>query len=555
MFRASQEALTGDCGRISSIVIKKIRLFRYPFHNMASDSRLLVQLAQDLSESLQSEHRFQRMVEAILQVLPADAVTLLRVQEGELLPLAMHGLSADALGRRFPRAEHPRLDAICRHDGPLVFPPGCDLPDPFDGLLADAPELTHTVHACAGCPLTVEGELVGVLTLDALDAGAFDRIDPDLLAALGALAGAALHTAALVEGLEETAQRQVSVARHLTRGSAQRHGSYLLGNSESMERLRDEVRILGRSELPVLVTGETGAGKEVAVHMLHVESRRAEQALIYLNCAALPESVAESELFGHEEGAFTDARRRRLGKFQVADGATLFLDEIGELPLAIQAKLLRVLQSGEVQSVGSDRPRKVDVRLFAATNRDLRAEVAAGRFRADLLHRLDVCRLHLPPLREHVDDLPLLAGSLCDDLRRQLGCGPIRVHPDALAGLANYAWPGNVRELANVLSRASLRALPAHASEDRLILEPQHFGPEFSSQAPSAPSTSESSLPTPPLQGDLREAVDAYERTLIEAALDRHDGVWAAAARELGLHRSNLHRLAVRLGLLPEGQA
>jgi anaerobic nitric oxide reductase transcription regulator len=268
---------------------------------------------------------------------------------------------------------------------------------------------------------------------------------------------------------------------------------------------------------------------------------------------SLPSSVAESELFGHEAGAFTDARKQRLGKFQVADGASLFLDEIGELPLAIQAKLLRVLQSGEVQRVGSDQNIHVDVRLFAATNRDLHAEVKAGRFRADLLHRLDVCRLLVPALRDHAEDIPVLAGHFCDGIRRRLGLGPVRVAERALEALALYSWPGNVRELQNVLSRAALHASARVERGDPVLLELADLGSDFQSLSAIRPAPNLDSEPAPSAPalppGPLRPAVEAFERRMIQAALERNGGVWARAAKELGLHRSNLHHLAQRLGL------
>ena len=241
----------------------------------------------------------------------------------------------------------------------------------------------------------------------------------------------------------------------------------------------------------------------------------------------------------------------------MADGSCLFLDEIGELPLEIQAKLLRTLQFGEIQRIGSDRPTHVDVRVIAATNRDLHAEVAAGRFRADLLHRLDVCRLHAPALREHAEDVALLAGAFCDDLRRQFGSGPIRISEEALAALADYPWPGNVRELHNVLSRATLLACTQAGHGDTVILRLRDLGADFprgraedagrklSQSANCQVTEANAAQPT----GPLRPAVEDFQRRMIQQALERADGVWARAAEELGLHRSNLHHLAKRLGM------
>lgn len=522
---------------------------------------LLLEVAQELATSLDAEDRGNRIVAAIRRVLPADGVSLLRLRgQAELVPIAQHGLAPEVLGRRFPLAEHPRLAQICESPVPIRFSPDSSLPDPFDGMLADFPIEGHTVHACMGCSLRVHGQLFGALTLDAEAAEAFDDVDTNLLAALATLAAAALHHADLLQQLKLDAKRQGALAKDLARDADTRRGSYLIGRSEAIEAIRSEVDLIGPSDLPVLITGETGSGKEVIARMLHAASRRSEHPLVYLNCAALPASVAESELFGHEPGAFTDARSKRLGKFHVADGSCLFLDEIGELPLEIQAKLLRTLQFGEIHRIGSDRPTHVNVRVLAATNRDLHAEVAAGRFRADLLHRLDVCRLHAPPLRDHPEDLALLAGSICDDLRRQFGSGPIRISEGALEALEQYPWPGNVRELQNVLSRATLLASTQSPANATVILRRRDLGADFENPfkdepghakpAETVPSISDAE---PAYQGPLRPAVEEFQRRMIEQALERADGVWARAADELGLHRSNLHHLAKRLGM-PTGK-
>lgn len=509
----------------------------------------LVAIAADLTASLTARDRLRRLVNVVRDALPCDAVTLLRLEGTDLVPLAAHGLSADVFGRVFSRAENPRLDAICNAEGPTVFPPDSVLPDPFDGLIAGTPDLTHHVHSCLGCPLRVEGELIGVLAVDALEPGEFNDIDPRYLAALAALAGAALHTSDLIETLEGTARRQGFVARDLVRDSLARRGGQILGESSPIRRLRDEIRLLARSDYPVLVSGETGTGKELVVRMLHAESRRSEQPLVYVNCAALPESVAESELFGHEKGSFTGATQSRPGKFQVADGASLFLDEIGELPAHIQPMLLRVLQHGEVQRVGSDRYHRVDVRLLAATNRDLEQEVRNGRFRADLLHRLDVGRLRIPPLREHPEDVPLLAGHFCDRARRQIGTGPVRLDAPAQAALSRAEWPGNVRELENSISRAVLRAASRVEPDEPVVVTVEDLGDirGSDSRTMSTPDSDDDEIGRS--DATYRDLVDDHARRIIRERVECSGGNWSAAARTLGMERSNLHRLAVRLGL------
>jgi len=430
----------------------------------------------------------------------------------------------------------------------VLFAGDCGLPDPYDGLVEGVPSLEQVVHSCLGCPLRVDGELVGVMTVDALEPGVFEGVSPEFLQYLGALAGAALRTNDLIGVLEDRAQREGQLAADVVREVHERRGGLLLGRGEAMTQLRSNIELVAASEFPVLVTGETGTGKELIVRMVHARSSRAGRPLVYVNCAALPEAVAESELFGHARGAFTGAESMRPGKFSVADGASLLLDEVGELPLHIQPKLLRVLQEGEIQRVGEDRPLHVDVRVLAATNRDLEAEVAAGRFRADLLHRLDVCRLQSPALREHREDIAELAGYAADQVRRRLGTGPIRFSTSAQTILMQAEWPGNVRELENVVARAVLQASSRVPRGATLMVRATDLsGSLVQPHEERAPGVE----PTTGASGGLtlRESVDDHQRSRITRAVERASGNWSAAARELGMHRSNLHHLARRLGL------
>ena len=312
-----------------------------------------------------------------------------------------------------------------------------------------------------------------------------------------------------------------------------------------MTRLRQQIDGVARADLPVLVSGETGVGKELVVRMLHAQSTRSDRPLVYLNCAALPDAVAESELFGHRKGAFTGADLSRPGKFRTADDASLLLDEIGELGRHLQPKLLRVLQDGEIQPIGVDTPENVNVRVFAATNRDLEEEVRAGRFRADLWYRLDVCRIHVPPLRERAEDIPLLAGHFSDRSRRQLGTGPIHFTPDAMAELARRRWPGNVRELENTVSRAILHASARAEAGAALVVETPDLGDVVNWDPPGEPAV--------PRAAELhrgrtlREATQDFQRSVIRTTVAAARGNWAEAARRLGMHRSNLYHLARRL--------
>jgi anaerobic nitric oxide reductase transcription regulator len=504
---------------------------------------LLVDLAADLTAHLAAADRSHRLVDLIQRALPCDSAALLRLDGAALVPVATYGLVPETMSQRFVIADQPRFAQILRrrevvrfHDSPL--------PDPFDGLLASGKPLSR-VHACIGAPLIVEGEIEGLLAIDALDPGALDDVEDRVIAGVATIAAAGMRTARLIDGLENQAKQSEQLVRQLVRDGDSRSG-HILCQSPAMRDVNREAQLAAQSDLTVLITGETGTGKEVVARAIHAHSARADRPLIYVNCAALPESVAESELFGHTRGAFTGAIDNRAGKFEVADRGTLFLDEIGELPLSIQAKLLRALQTGEIQRVGTDQVLRVDVRIVTATNRDLAAEVAAGRFRPDLFHRISVYPIHVPPLRERTDDILLLAGFFLDDARIRLGLGTVRLDADARSALVAHDWPGNVRELEHTLLRAALRAAGGRRREMVII----------DSAALDLPSGLRSTRPAPasaPALDELlplEQAVEDLKRRRIAAAVERCSGNWSRAARQLGVDRANLHRMAKRLGMM-----
>jgi anaerobic nitric oxide reductase transcription regulator len=324
----------------------------------------------------------------------------------------------------------------------------------------------------------------------------------------------------------------------------------ILGQSEVLRQLLNELEVLADSELPVLLLGETGVGKELFARRLHRLSRRHHKPLVHVNCAALPESLAESELFGHVKGAFSGATSDRAGRFDAANGGTLFLDEVGELPLSVQAKLLRTLQNGEIQRLGADKPLHVDVRIIAATNRHLPDSIRDGLFRADLYHRLSVYPVPIPALRERGNDVLMLAGYFLELNRARLGLRGLRLSPAAERALLGYAWPGNVRELEHVISRAALKQLSRGTSRNLIMtLEPEildldsAMGSPDPVAEPALDSTSDA-----PFQ-PLSEAVDDYQRQKILHALSLSGENWASAARLLEVDPSNLHKLARRLRL------
>ncbi len=514
----------------------------------------LTPLVADLAQDLPERERFRRLLAALRAVLPADAAALLRLEGEWLRPVAIDGLVPDALGRRFRIAEHPRFAQLLAAGQAMRFAPDSPLPDPYDGLVAQGHGPLE-VHDCMGCVLQTGGLPWGLLTLDALDPGRF--ADPAALAALQAFSNLAAATVTTAERLRRLARS----ARALPAPGAAPGGDSsrpLIGQSPAMRALQKDIALVAASDLNVLITGETGTGKELVAQAVHAQSARAGRALVSINCAALPDNLVESELFGHVRGAFTGALSERSGKFEQADQGTLFLDEVGELSLPVQAKLLRVLQSGQLQRLGSDREHHVDVRVIAATNRDLAAEVAAGRMRADFFHRLSVYPLRVPALRERDSDVLMLAGFFLEENRSRLGLGGLRLHPAAQSALLAQDWPGNVRELEHLISRGVLRALsrapfaaPAGGRARMVTLGQADLRDDA-----QPPATATPSLPLPQAaspganpQG-LREAVESYERHLIDASLQRHQGSWAAAARELQMDRANLQRLARRLGLV-----
>ena len=303
----------------------------------------------------------------------------------------------------------------------------------------------------------------------------------------------------------------------------------IVAESAAMKSILNVVHRIGPADANVLITGENGTGKEVIARLLHGVSSRSAKPLVSVNAGALAESLFESELFGHVRGAFTDAKTDRVGRFELADGGTLFLDEIANVPLNLQAKLLRVLETGEFERVGSSKTRKVDVRVLSATNADLKSEVAQGKFRQDLMFRLNTVELHLPPLRERREDIPPLAEHFLRQHSERYRRGRMDFTPQALEALRHHSWPGNVRELGHVVERAVLMSATSTVNAMDLALQ---------------------ATPAAQISARLEEmSLEDAERLLITKALARFEGNANRAAEALGLSRSALYRRLQKYGL------
>ncbi len=347
--------------------------------------------------------------------------------------------------------------------------------------------------------------------------------------------------------LRETLEQCIERSRHsvenreLRRQLTEAAGSQeIIGRSDALKRMLGFIETVAPTEATVLVTGESGTGKELVARALHAASARADTPLVTVNCAALAETLLESELFGHEKGAFTGADRRREGRFVQANGGTLFLDEIGEMPLQLQAKLLRALQQGEIQRVGSDTPITVDVRVIAATNRDLRQEVQAKRFREDLYFRLNVISLEVPPLRRRGEDIPLLAAYFLQRFAERNRKSIKGFSPQALDSLLRYPWPGNVRELENAVERAVILCNGDLVTGAELPDDIAHAAP------PEEGPAQQEALSLAGM------ALELVERRAIEDTMRQTGDNKSEAARRLGITRATLHNKLRKYGLEQE---
>jgi transcriptional regulator with GAF, ATPase, and Fis domain len=479
---------------------------------------------------------------AALYELDGDVLTMrtaVGTLAGEPVRHARLALSRFPLIRRALAARRPIAVDESQHR---------DEGDPYDGLLDLPPG-----HSCMLVPVCAGSRELGVITLDRVVCAKYD-------AAALEVAGVYARIVAMAMTIADQAQR-LARYRHRLREENRLLREELRSGRLAIQRVRASrsaaMQYVARfaeqaagADSPVLITGETGSGKEVLANAIHAWSPRADEPFVTLNCAAIPENLVESELFGYVRGAFSGATTDRAGRFLAAHGGTLFLDEIGDMPLAVQAKLLRVLQEGAFEPVGSDRTVRVDVRIIAATHVDLEAAVAARRFREDVYFRIAVFPLRVPSLRERPEDLPILTQALLDELAERRGRGPWTLSPAAIAVLARQPWPGNVRQLVNVLERAVI--LQPAGELDVVHVDPASGIPGAVAAGPSGPLAGGSVVGMPAMEIEPLEKFDDHERRYLRRVLEHTGGKIygpGGAAELLGLPPTTLQSKLRRYGL------
>jgi Nif-specific regulatory protein len=487
------------------------------------DLNALLRISKAVNSVRGLEALEKQVLESIFEVAPADRAAILLGQYGTDEWTSVFGWDRGSGPNQTVQVSRTIVSRVLA-DGVAVL---CnDLPA-AESFSDTASILERRIHSVLAVPLEVFDRILGVIYLDASNPTArFDENHLQLLTAIGSIAAAALDNARRMESLEQENRRlqdEISLEHNM------------VGDSP---RIRDVYQFIARvapRDTTVLIFGESGTGKELVARAIHRTSGRANKPCVAINCAALAESLLESELFGHEKGAFTGAIAQKKGKLEIAEGGTVFLDEIGELAPLLQAKLLRVLQEREFERVGGMRTIKLDVRLITATNRDLEEEVRKGRFREDLFYRLNVVSLRMPALRERREDIPLLANYFAAKFSQRSNRAVLGLSAQARACLTNYDWPGNVRELENAIEYAVVLG-----SSD--IILPEDLPEAVLEKAESAGASMTA----------FHDALRESKKQLILNAFERAQGSYTEAARLLGLHPNYLHRLIRNLNMKPQ---
>jgi Nif-specific regulatory protein len=487
-------------------------------HSLTSSSlAALTEASAAINSSLDMETVFRMLPRLACHVTRAEASNVfdLDAEQGKLVLVGANGHHRAAMVGRAYGTDVGIPGRVLSTAGP-VHVPDVNSNRYFDKQIDDISAMrTRSIMAV---PMMHRGELIGVIeVVNRMDGQDFAEGDSKILQVFATLAATATHNARIYEDLKarfDGLRNQVIT------------GPKIIGESEELNRVLDLCRRVAKSTATVLLLGETGTGKELMARHIHENSRCSGETFVAVNCAALPETLLESELFGHEKGSFTGAQSQRRGWFELASGGTIFLDEIGEISRSTQAKLLRVLQEKEIVRVGGSKPINADIRVIAATNRNLKNMMHDGLFRDDLFYRLSVFPIDLPPLRERREDIPELVTHFVQKSVMELGIPELTVGSKAMAVMKNYHWPGNIRELQNVAERAVLMV-------DGTVLQPVHLPGEIQALADDDGDEPESG-------GTLM----GQEKTLIVKALKEHKWNQSRAARALGITRYHLrHRL------------
>jgi transcriptional regulator with GAF, ATPase, and Fis domain len=491
-----------------------------PTSQVARNLNALLKISRVVHAIRGLEELQAQLLDLIFEVIPAG--------RGAILLAEGVGQEFNCLYARTRHAGHPQLVRVSRTIARQVMKEnvailGVDVA--ASGALRDVESLVASeVRSLLCVPLTVFQRVIGCIYLDSTNAA--NRFHDDhlqLMAAIAGISAVALDNARRLQWLEQENQRLATEVRQ---------EQSLVGEGAKMKEIFQFLARVAPTESTVLIEGESGTGKELAARALHRNSHRGNKPFVAINCAAIPETLLESDLFGHERGAFTGAAVLKKGRLEVADGGVVFLDEIGELAPALQVKLLRVLQEREFERVGGTHTIKVDIRLIAATNRDLNEAVRTGQFRQDLYYRLAVVRLTMPPMRERREDIPMLTRHFVQKYAKRSKVKPKPVSREAMAALVNYEWPGNVRELENAIERALVMG-----SSDSILLEDL---PESLMEQESAAELHE---------GKYHASVKELKKQLIFDAVEQTRGNYVEAAGILGVHPNYLHRLIRNLGL------
>jgi len=474
----------------------------------------VVHAIRDLEE-LQAQ-----LLDLIFEVVPASRGAILLAEGGAQEFSSLYARTRQAGQPQLIRVSRTIASQVMKEDVAIL---GVDVPG--SDQLRDVESLAVSeVRSLLCVPLTVFQRVIGCIYLDSTNASTrFHEDHLQLVAAIAGVSAVALDNARRLQWLEQENQRLITEVRQ---------EQSLVGEGERMKEVYRFLAKAAPSDSTVLIEGESGTGKELAARALHRNSARGNKPFVAINCAAIPESLLESDLFGHERGSFTGAAAQKKGRLEVADGGVVFLDEIGELAPPLQVKLLRVLQEREFERVGGTHPIKVDIRLIAATNRDLEEAVRLGQFRQDLYFRLAVVKLTMPPLREHKEDIPMLTRHFVQKYAKRCKVKVKPVSREAMAALVNYEWPGNVRELENAIERALVMGAP-----DMVLLEDL---PE---------SLLEHDAPPEVTEGKYHASLKELKKELIREAVEQTRGNYVEAARILGVHPNYLHRLIRNLGL------